>query len=108
MYTVHSNIVDAYNVDLTRTTPTALSTERYDLSATTIGDYALFGGGTVGSVSNVVDAYDLDLTRTTPTKLSVARFALPATTIGNYALFSGGSITTSRYSNVVDAISYTS
>ena len=30
---------------LTKSTPTALSTARYKLAATTVGNYALFGGG---------------------------------------------------------------
>ena len=64
-----------------------------DLAATTLGNYALFGGGkTPGSgsspiASNSVDAYNQSLTRSTPTVLSVARYWAAATTIGNYALF---------------------
>ncbi len=77
---------------------TPLSAARHALAATTVGDYALFGGGDT-PVSNVVDAYDTSLTRTTPTALSVARGYLAATTVGNYALFGGGWTT----SNVVDA-----
>ena len=40
-------------------TVTALSTARYNLAATSVGDYALFGGGYIGSdsVTKVVDAY---------------------------------------------------
>ena len=64
-------------------------------SATTVGNYALFGGGFEGnSATNIcadtVDAYDASLTRTTPTPLSIARGGLSATTVGNYALFGGG------------------
>ena len=79
-------------------TITPLSVARYYLAATTVGDYALFGGGWTGSASNVVDAYDTSLTRTIPTPLSAARSSLAATTVGNYALFGGGT-----GSNVVDA-----
>ena len=87
--------IDAYDSDLTRSTPTALSKARSLLAATTVGNYALFGGGVN---SNVVDAYDTSLTRSTPTELSQARNSLAATTVGNYALFGGG-----YSSNVVDA-----
>lgn len=81
-----------------KTTPTALSQARRSFAATTVGDYALFGGGYDGSsYSNVVDAYDSNLTRSTPTALSQASSGLAATTVGNYALFGGGS------SSVVDA-----
>ena len=71
-------------------TPTELSVARSQLSATTVGNYALFGGGTSNTWFATVDAYNTSLTRTTPTKLSVARNRLAATTVGNYALFGGG------------------
>ena len=70
---------------------TALSLAREKLSAATVGNYALFGGGLGASSSAVVDAYNATLTRSTPTALSAARKELAATTIGNYALFGGGS-----------------
>ena len=41
-----------------RTTPTPFSQAKGDLASTSIGNYALFGGGYTGSSpSNVVDAY---------------------------------------------------
>ena len=79
-------------------TATALSTARGHLAATTIGNYALFGGGyTSSSVSSVVNAYDQTLTRPIPTALSTAREYLAATTIGNYALFGGGNPTSGSF-----------
>lgn len=87
-----------------KTTPTELSQARSCLAATTIGDYALFGGGWDGSYrSSVVDAYDQTLTRTTPTSLSQAREYLAATSNGSYALFGGGDYFSSYRSSVVDA-----
>ena len=72
-------------------TATKLSVARRSLAATTVGNYALFGGGYKEfGMSTVVDAYDTSLTRTIPTALSVARESLAATTVGNYALFGGG------------------
>ena len=63
-----SNVVDAYDSDLTRSTPTELSQARDNLTAITVAPaggsspqsgYALFGGGYDGSsLSNVVDAYN--------------------------------------------------
>ena len=82
---------------------TALSAARSYLVATTVGNYALFGGGTTGKASSVVDAYDTSLTRTTPTALSEARDRLAATTVGDYALFGGGVNSNGVYSAVVDA-----
>ena len=57
------------------------------VAATTVGNYALFGGGL--SEPNAV-AYDTSLTRTIPNGLSIGRSYLVATTVGNYALFGGG------------------
>ena len=84
--------VDAYDTNLTRTTPTALSKARGGLKATTIGDYALFGGGYDASnkEQTTIDVYDANLTRITPIELSDARTGLAATNVGNYALFGGG------------------
>ena len=76
------------------------------LAATSIENYALFGGGSGNSYSNVVDAYDTSLTRTTPTALSQVRRELAATSVGNYALFGGG-YNGSRL-NTVDAYSLAS
>ena len=39
------------------TTASSLSVARFNLAATTVGNYALFGGGHTGSASNVVDVY---------------------------------------------------
>lgn len=80
-----------------------LSTARYDLAAVTIGDYALFAGGS--PASSVVDSYTSTLVRNTATSLSVARSELAATMMGVYALFAGGK--SSSKSSVVDAYSAT-
>ena len=95
---------------LTRSIPTALSLGRENLSATTVGDYALFGGGwgyqSANSVgcSATVDSYNTSFTRTTPTALIQARYSLAATTAGNYALFGGGyAYSSPYYSPAVDA-----
>ena len=71
-------------------TATPLSVASNALAATSVGNYALFGGGYGGGYSSTVDAYDTSLTRTIPTPLSEARYYLAATTVGNYALFGGG------------------
>ena len=88
-----------------RETATKLSVARNQLAATTVGNYALFGGGTTDSSSDVVDAYTSSLVRSTPTALSVARYGLASTSIGDYALFGGGNTSSSQsdVSNVVDA-----
>ena len=88
-----------YGDTVTRTTPAALSAARYALAGASVGDYALFAGGS--GPSSVVDAYDTDLTRTIPTALSAARSFLAGTSINNYALFAGGNI--GSPSAVVDA-----
>ena len=73
------------------------------ITATTVGNYALFGSGyNTRGISAVVDAYNTSLVRSTATELSEARYNIAATTVGDYALFGGGSITNGR-SAVVDA-----
>ena len=90
-----SSAVYAYDTSLTKSIPTSLSVARRYLSATAVGNYALFGGGVSGTDNNIdkstVDAYDTSLTNSIPTALSTARGSLAATTVGNYALFGGGS-----------------
>ncbi len=79
--------------------PSVLSESRSEPATTSIGNYALFGGG--GGSSSVVDVYNTSLSRSTPTPLSVGRSELASTTVGNYALFAGGYA--SAASAVVDA-----
>ena len=62
------------------------SSGNYDFSATTVGDYALFGGSLY---YRTIDAYDKSLTRSTA-EWNTQRNYLSATTVGNYALFAGG------------------
>ena len=71
---------------------TALSANQINLSATAVGNYALFAGGGVASsnLSSVVNTYNKSLTRNTATALSTARHSMAATSVGNYALFGGG------------------
>ena len=90
---------------LTSSTPTALSVVRRNLAGASVGNYALFAGGSTGSVdSNVVDTYKTSLTRSTPTVLSEARRSLAGASVGNYALFAGGyAYGGDGASNVVDA-----
>lgn len=54
---------------------------------TTVGEYALIGGG-FGNTS--IYAYDKSLTRISPPSMTYQRSNLAATTVGNYALFAGG------------------
>lgn len=93
---VVTDVVDVYDSDLTLTQITPLSVPRHSLSATTVGEFALFGGGEKYEYYNkynrytTVDMYDTSLTRTTFTPLSTARSELGAITLGNYGLFAGG------------------
>ena len=84
--------VDAYNTSLTRSTPTTLTYDVFSLAATTVGNYAIFGGGSSNGTAAMtqVNAYDTSLTKSSPASLTTRRYGLAATTIGNYALFGGG------------------
>ena len=67
-----------------------MSLSRNTLAATSVGNYALFGGGNDGRYRAMVDAYSDTLVRSTPTDLSKRRSGLAATSVGNYGLFGGG------------------
>ena len=71
-------------------TATPLSESRCMSTATTVGNYALFGGGGTNSKSSKVDVYDTNLTKSNAPELSLSLFSLASTTVGNYALFGGG------------------
>lgn len=101
-----SAVVDAYNTNLTHSTPTALSEARGYLAAATVGGYALFGGGYKIDTypSAAVDAYNASLTRSTPTSLSEARCYTASAANGSYALIGGGyRYASDSYSVAVDA-----
>lgn len=85
-------------------TITPLSQARYNLAATTVGNYALFGGGQDTMMEDSrANAYNTSLTKVTVENLRAARCNLAATTVGNYALFGGGGNTEPRGYQDVDA-----
>ena len=74
-------------------TITPLATSVYQLAATSIGDYALFGGGqsSGGNHNLEVDVYDKSLVKSNPTfGLSATRYDLAAAHTEVHAIFSGG------------------
>ena len=102
--------VDAYDTNLVRSTPTALSVGRKDFAATTLRGYALFGGGYNGIdiYFSTVDAYDTNLVRSSMDNLLEVRSGLAATTVGKYALFGGGNDGVSFGSDDVDIYTFDS
>lgn len=105
-----SDVVDIYDANLGEPNdPNAWSTAtlsqaRSHLVATTVGNKAIFAGGTSHInnyvTSNVVDIYDADIGEPndpnawSTTTLSQARVHLAATTVANKAMFAGGNIQT--------------
>ena len=78
-------------IDTSLTGRVIKSTEPVDrtlVAATTLGNYAMFGGGT-GQSTMIYYNYD-GLTAISGHPLSFPRFRAAATTLGNYALFGGG------------------
>jgi hypothetical protein len=72
-------------------TTAALSQARGIAGATTIGDLAMFAGGTLElGVSHVVDVYNARADAWSTAKLSTARYQIGATTVAAKALFAGG------------------
>ena len=74
-------------------TITPLSVARRKLAATSVGNYALFGGGYCSTTTGnkTVDGYDTSLTRVSVTNFKDPREDGPAaTSVGKYAIFGGG------------------
>ena len=96
----------SHATNLAHTGASALSSARSYLAGASVGEYALFAGGTsnISIDYSTLDAYNTSLTHSTPTTLSTARRALAGASVGNYVLFAGGSTTSSdTRSAVVDA-----
>ena len=83
--------VDAYSgYSLTKTILTELVCAQYQSGATSIGGFALIGGGSADD-SRIMTAYDEQLTRVDcPNIEGTDRFINTAASIGKYALFPGG------------------
>lgn len=65
---------------------------RHYTAAASIGDYALFGGGSTGdAIRDDVYAYNSSLTRSTATEMGQPKYQHAASSNGVYALFGGGS-----------------
>jgi hypothetical protein len=98
-----SDVVDTYN----GTWGTAsLSEGRNFLAATSVGELALFAGGSssvAGGLLATVDIFDAETSSWTVAQLSVARDRLAAATVGNHAIFAGGNVSSEDAVAVVDA-----
>src|SRR5206468_3798820 len=72
--------------------------------ATTVGNLAMFAGGSVGNSSTAnVDIYNDSTGQWSTASLSQARMGLAATSLGHLAFFAGGQTApTGPYSDVVD------
>ena len=76
---------DAYTSTTNIPLDVNLSSAKKTISATTVGNYALFGSGN----NSTCDAIDSSFTRTTITAMSYPSELGAAETIGNYAIFCG-------------------
>lgn len=73
----------------------SLSQARYALSATSIGDLAIFAGGNDGTApTNRVDMYKISSNSWSTANLSQPRDSLAATSVGNLAIFAGEDMST--------------
>lgn len=82
--------VTTTSADVNRSTLTSLGTARQELAGTSVGNYALFGGGFTTVASSAVDSYDNTFTRAAATSLSNARYRLAGAFVSSYGLFGGG------------------
>ena len=86
-------------------TITPLNEAKTNLAGGTIGDYALFAGGTTGGVSNTtatVETYNTSLVKSTVSSLNQGRYNLATANAGNYLLFVGGTTRSSRPTTTAD------
>lgn len=84
---------------------------RYQLTAASVGDYALFVGGYYSQYSRdtesmVADAYNSSLTRSNASNMTNTGINMVGLTVGNYALFCGGGDYSSEGSDIVNTIEY--
>ena len=92
----YSNVVDAYNRSLTRTTPAGL--EKYGVHiATSVGQYAIIATNDLSStlLDSVADSYVIYNNSLTKVSNNIgttvkARTGKGVANVGNYALFAGG------------------
>ena len=86
------NVMNAYDVFLSKSVASPLSSARHSLSAATAGDVAIFAGGliTYGSYSDAVDCYNDSLVRTNADPLSEPKAYLAGSSLSGYAIFGGG------------------
>lgn len=105
--------VYALSASLVTSALSNLSTSKASLSATTVGELAIFAGGyssgnastAASDTSNIIDIYDANLVKTSVLTLAVKRGKLSATAIGDYALFAGGyDLSNSSAVSTVEAI----
>ena len=96
--------LDAYNSALTKSSFRWAGYYLFSRAATTVGGYALFGGGTQYiSGSTSVVAIDASLTQTSASPMTTGRISPGAASVGNYALFGGGESSNNKYTDTVDA-----
>lgn len=89
-----SNVCDAYNNSLTRSTNTSIpSTGHQNGTSGYIGNYAIFAGGSRDwTETDRVEAFNNSLTYTAPTQLSTERGGTSGVVFGNYFSVIGGHI----------------
>lgn len=104
-----SDVVDVYDAslglpnDAGAWTSTTLVAARGQLAAASVGNVALFVGGSNGVATvDTVDAYDGGTGTWTSTALSQARSSLAATTAGTRAYFGGGFVAAGTASDRID------
>ena len=85
-----TNRVEAYNTSLTRSLPTALTTNAQSSVGGSIGNYAVFSYQKTTTSANV-EAYNSSLTKTTVTTTDTFRSGPGVANVGDYLLFAGGS-----------------
>lgn len=101
---IMSTLVEGFNSSLQRIGATnSLSSKRIGISASHIGSYAMFAGGTnYSGYFNTIDVYNSSLTKESSCYLSSSKSAVASTHTTRHAIFAGG-ISPSGRCAMVDA-----
>lgn len=105
-YKTYNYIPWSYTVPNKVTTNLKLASERTFFDATSIGDYALFGGGSLfldnSDITNMMDTYNSSLLHFTTSTLTTSKNYLTAGRLGDsYAIFAGGEYINDNYDTFV-------
>lgn len=104
-YSACSNVVEAYNNNLTKSTITSLTSQQHS-PCVAFNDHHLmvFGAAQYDTSAKTVDSYNVNLVKTQCTDLASKRKSLAYTRCGNYLMAAGGSTSSNSVGGEVTTV----